>query len=81
MAKQARIPGTRTLYVLPEIRDDDPPARKNAMAVRNACAIEGRCPCCRAVGEFSKDTEFEGVYHWTFRHDAWCVVVADGDAA
>jgi hypothetical protein len=84
VTRRPRIPGTsskRTLFLLPEIRDDDPPARKNALAVRNACATEGRCPCCRAVGEVTADAKLAGVWHLTFAHEPWCVVLADGDAA
>ncbi len=84
MTRRPRIPGTsskRALFLLPEIRDDDPPARKNAIAVRNACAIEGRCPCCKVVGEIRADVELEGLYHYVFAHEDWCVVLADGDAA
>lgn len=85
MAKQVRVPGTmtrqRTLYVLPEIRDDDTPAHKNALAIRNACTVEGRCPCCGTVGEITPDAEIAGFYHQTFRHEDWCAVLRDGDAA
>jgi hypothetical protein len=84
MTRRPRIHGTtahRALFLLPEIRDDDSPERKNALAVRNACATEGRCPCCRAVGEVTADAEFAGEWHLTFRHEDGCVVLADGDAA
>jgi hypothetical protein len=83
-AKQPRIPGTcsqRTLYLLPEIRDGDSSARKNGLAIRNACAVEGRCPYCYAVGEIHPDGALEGVYHYVFRHENWCRVLLDGDAA
>jgi hypothetical protein len=83
MAKQSRIPGmiTRRLFILPKIRDDDSPERKNALAVRNACATEGRCPCCRVVGEITPDPVLAGLWHYTFGHEDWCVVLADEDAA
>jgi hypothetical protein len=82
--RRSRIPGTRrrgTLYVLPEIRDDWPAELKDALAIRNACATEGRCPGCGAVGELSSDADLEGVYHLTFRHEAWCGALTDGAAA
>jgi len=84
MTRRPRVPGTtsgRTLLLLPEIRDDDPPERKNATAVRNACATEGRCPCCHAIGEVTADASLAGLWHITFQHESWCVVLADGDAA
>jgi hypothetical protein len=78
-----RVPPTRanTLFLLPVIPDDAPSAFKNALAVRNACMTEGRCPYCKTIGEIHADAEFEGIYHYVFRHEAWCVVLADGDAA
>lgn len=79
-----RIPGTRSgrvLYALPEIPDAASPKVKNALAVRNLCATEGRCPACGAVGEVTADAELKGLFHMTFRHEDWCVVLADGDAA
>jgi hypothetical protein len=83
-AKRPRIPGTRrtnALYLLPEIRDDDPPEVKNGLAIRNACAVEGRCPCCKVVGEITPDPVLPGLWHFTFRHEDWCGVLRDGDAA
>jgi len=71
----------RALFLLPEIPDDAPVELKNALATRNACATEGVCPCCHAVGELYADDELQGVFHIVFAHEAWCVVHADGDAA
>ena len=39
------------LLLLSEIRDDLPADVKNGLAIRNACAIEGRCPVCHAEPE------------------------------
>lgn len=54
---------------------------KNALAAQNACATEGRCPICGATGEVSEDDRYENVFHLTFRHEPWCAVVSDGEAA
>jgi len=67
--------------VLPGIRDDDSPERKNALAVRNACATEGVCSSCGVVGELHADAELKGLYHYVFEHEEWCIVLADGGAA
>jgi hypothetical protein len=84
--KRHRIPGTssrplRALYLLPEIPDDAPEQLKNALAIRNACATEGRCPDCGAVGELRPDAALPGVFHLTFRHDDDCGVLRDPEAA
>jgi hypothetical protein len=81
VTRRPRIAGTRALFLLPSIPDDLDPATKNALAVRNACATEGVCPCCHAVGELYADDELEGVFHIVFAHEPECVVLADGDAA
>ncbi len=39
----------RTLFVLPEIDEDDDPARKDALALRNAATLAGRCSSCGAT--------------------------------
>lgn len=72
---------SRTVYILPQIRDDDTPARKDALAIRNACTVQGRCPCCGAIGELEADAEIAGLSHLTFRHEDWCDVFTDGEAA
>jgi hypothetical protein len=80
VSRRPRIPGTsgrKTLYVLPEIRDSDPVELKNALAIRNACATQGRCPGCGAVGELQPDEEYDGLWHCTFRHESWCGVLTD----
>lgn len=83
MTRRHRIPGTtprRVLYVLPAITDDAPAEIKNMLAARDACAAEGRCPACGAVGLISADTERRGIYHLTFEHKPSCPVVG-GEAA
>ena len=79
MSGRPRIPGTHknTLFVLPAIRDDAPPELKNALAIRNACATEGRCPDCGAVGELHPDAEHEGLFHYIFEHEPWCGALTD----
>lgn len=84
MSHRGRIPGMRqmrALYVLPPIPDDAPDELKNALAIRNACATEGRCPDCGVAGEVYRDTEYEGIYHYTFRHEPGCRCLTDGEAA
>jgi hypothetical protein len=79
-----RIPGTRhprTLFVLPEIPDELEPAEKNALAIRNACATEGVCRGCNTVGEIHPDAHDAWIWHYVFRHEPWCPVLADGEAA
>jgi hypothetical protein len=80
VSRHPRIPGTRkrgTLYVLPEIRDEWPVELKDALAIRNACATEGRCPSCGVVGVLSADTELDGLFHYTFEHEIWCGALTD----
>jgi hypothetical protein len=83
VTRRPRIPGTRkgTLYVLPGIRDEWPAEVKNALAIRNACATEGRCPCCGVVGEIVPDPEIERLNHYVFEHKADCEALTDGAAA
>lgn len=81
MAKSNRIPGSRrggVLFVLPEIRDDLPVAVKNALALRNACTVNGRCPSCGAVA--SRFRVEHGIHHATFEHEDWCRALVDGEA-
>ena len=78
--RRPRIPGTsgrNTLYVLPEIRDDWPAELKDALAIRNACAVEGQCPDCGVVGEITPDESRSLLFHYTFRHEEWCRVLRD----
>jgi hypothetical protein len=78
-----RVPGTyrrdRTLFVLPAIPDDAPTDLKNAIALRNACATEGRCPACGTVPELEFDEH--GIGHLTFRHEHGCPVLRDDEVA
>lgn len=77
MSRGARIPGTRrrrTLFVLPEIRDSASVELKNAIAARNACATEGRCPICGATGDIHADEQYDRVWHIVFEHEDYCPV-------
>jgi hypothetical protein len=75
--RRPRIPGTyaRALYVLPSIPDALDATIKNGLAIRNACAVDGRCPDCGVVGVISVDAD--GLYHLTFQHDDVCRVLRD----
>ena len=79
----SRIPGLyrkgSSLYLLPSIPDDAPAELKNALAIRNACAIEGKCPSCGATGELT--FEQNGLGHLTFHHEPECPVLHDQEAA
>lgn len=39
----------RVLYVLPGVADNADPKLKNALAIRNAASVSGKCPSCGAV--------------------------------
>ena len=65
----------RTLFVLPEIDDDDDPARKDALAIRNACNLTGRCPSCGCTVELEPDADESGLIHGYFRHEDGCPVL------
>ena len=83
VTRRPRIPGTRAtrvLYVLPAIPDELDEATKDALAIRNACTVEGRCPDCGAVGELHSDA-LDGLFHYTFRHEPWCGALTDEAAA
>jgi hypothetical protein len=84
MSRQPRIPGTRkgsVLYVLPQIPDDLEPTVKNALAIRNACATNGVCSGCGAVGELHPDRRIAKVWRYVFRHEPWCPALTDEAAA
>lgn len=84
MSRRLRIPGTnsqRVLYVLPPIPDELDDETKNALAIRNACATAGVCPGCGVVGVLSADWKYEGLFHYTFRHEPWCGALTDEVAA
>jgi hypothetical protein len=68
------------LYVLPSIPDDAPEELKNAVAIRNARAIEGLCPDCGVRGEITGPDE-HGIMHLTFEHEAGCGAFTDDKAA
>lgn len=64
--RPSRVPGLRsksTLYVLPPIPDDAPAELKDGLAIRNACAVEGRCPTCGVAPEVIADPELAGLHH------------------
>ena len=72
MNRRPRIADTRNtkvLYVLPEIDDDLDPVEKNALAIRNQCTLEGRCPVCGTVGVIHEDPDHRGIFHYTFMHE------------
>ena len=52
-------------------------ALKNALAIRNACATEGVCPGCGAVGVVTADAKYKGIYHYTFQHEPACPALTD----
>ncbi len=68
----------RALYLLPQIPDDAPSRFKNALAIRNACMTEGRCPDCRARGELRGPDE-HGLLRLVFAHEDGCAVLLDED--
>jgi hypothetical protein len=79
------VSGARVLFVLPTIPDDADTATKNALAARNSCATDGRCPACGATPEIRADADPElralGVLHLVFVHDDDCPVLRDNEAA
>jgi hypothetical protein len=79
VSRRTRIPGMSrkgsVLCILPEIPDDAPEILKNALALRNACATEGRCPSCGTTPDLLFDGH--GIGHLTFRHDDDCPALRD----
>lgn len=71
--KHPRVP--KTLMVLPEIQDEWPADVKNAMAIRNACSVEMRCPDCGCTPTFNVDKH--GILHATFQHEDGCACLTD----
>jgi hypothetical protein len=67
----------RSLYLLPEVPDGAPTAVKNGIAMRNVCALEGRCPGCGAVGELHADAEHASLFHLVFQHEYECAASDD----
>ena len=76
----SRVPGTyrrpKALFVLPSIPDDAPADLKNSLAIRNACATEGRCPACATVGALHPDAHQPLLWHYVFEHENWCEAAA-----
>ena len=82
--RRPRVPGTRrapTLYALPAISDELDEQTKNALALRNAATVEGRCPACGIEPELIPDRMLAGVWHLVFRHEDGCPVLRDPEAA
>jgi hypothetical protein len=67
------------LFVLPTIPDAADVATKNMLAVRNVCALEGRCPVCGVTPKVFPDRKLGGVLHLVFRHHDGCPVLRDPD--
>jgi hypothetical protein len=72
---------TNAVFVLPVIDDAADEATKNVTAIRNACLVEGRCPECGVVGVLGADPNYDGIYHLTFEHEAWCRALTDEAAS
>jgi len=84
VSRRPRIPSTRSrrvLYILPTIPDELDDKTKNALAIRNACSVEGRCPCCGVEDELHPEPVLEGVWRYVFRHESWCGALTDEAAA
>jgi hypothetical protein len=80
LTRRPRVPATRkqnALYILPSIPDELSPELKDGLAIRNACATEGVCTGCGAVGVLSADAEYEGIFHYTFQHEPSCGALTD----
>jgi hypothetical protein len=78
--RRSRIPGSyrqRTLLLLPSIPDELGDEVKDALALRNACSVEGRCPDCGAVGVITADASCAGIFHLTFEHESDCGALTD----
>ncbi len=73
-----RIPGTyrsllrggNFLAVLPEIPDDASENVKNALAIRNAATLSGRCACGAVAGPIEQVET--GIYMVTMEHENDC---------
>ena len=67
----------RTAYVVPALREDEPPAERNAIAVRREATLTGRCQC-GAEWHWGGVDEL-GLGHLVMEHEDDCAVVADGE--
>ena len=77
----ARVPGTtrpkqEILVGLPVIDDDLDEDTKNALAIRNATWIDGKCPACGATPSLVASPEL-GLITVTFLHDPDLCPVAE----
>ena len=69
------------LFVLPPIDDDLDAETKDALAIRNACSVAGRCPDCGTVGVVAADPTIAGLNHVTFHHRDGCGALTNEEAA
>jgi hypothetical protein len=63
------------MFVLPSIPDDATTTVKNALAARNVCATEGRCPECGCVGHL--EPVEPRIFQVNFEHEPGCIVIAE----
>ena len=81
----SRLPGMyrskRALYVLAAIPDDAPPHLKKALAIRNACATQLRCPDCGAEPKLRAHPDSDRFFHASFHHEPGCRGRLDGEVA
>lgn len=80
----SRVPGTyrkplNVAFVLPSIPDDAPAEVKDALALRNACATEGRCPACGVTPTLELGSD--GLGWLTFAHEPHCPSLRDEENA
>jgi hypothetical protein len=68
------------LFVLPVIDDDEPPERKQGMAIRSAANVAGVCPECGARFVV-RETDSSGVLHAHMEHEDGCAVLMDEAAS
>lgn len=70
--------GERAVLIAPTIREDWPPALKDALAIRREATLEGRCPRCGASWSWPNREERRRavrerrVLHQRMEHDADC---------
>ena len=64
----------RKVFALPSLADELDEATKNAIAARNICDIDGRCPECGAIGTL-RSSKVDGVYGYVFAHEPDCIML------
>jgi len=62
----------RALFVVPALKDDDPPELRQAIGCRRSATLHGRCECCGAR------RRLRGRGHAVVEHEAECS--ADDDS-